>query len=407
MLSNISLKEAFEVSLDNISPLNLTKTVSLYEALGYFLAEDIKSKRNSPPFTNSAMDGFAFKHSPNKKLKIIKTIFAGDKYENFEIKDDECVKIMTGARVPEGCDTVIPIEKCINVTEKYIEIPEIKKGANVRMFGEEIKRGEILLKKGEEITPGILALLASQGIFFIKVFLKPKIAILSSGNELKEPWEKADEEEIYNVNSHAIKALLQNKGFEADILGIIPDSYEKTLEFIKKLKRYEVIITSGGIGFGDADFIFKAFKEEGLKEFFHGIMVKPGRPTMIGKMKNTYVFAMPGNPISSYLNTFTIAIPALRKLSGAKKYYYNFVYAKNKEEFKVNSKKAHTALGVLKYGEWEVYKKYKYGSSMLSALAKSNSLLVLNEGKEIIPKGEILKIIPFDIDFMEKNLFFN
>ncbi|GAB6045341.1 hypothetical protein JCM11957_09390 [Caminibacter profundus] len=130
----------------------------------------------------------------------------------FEIKENKCVKIMIGAKLPQTCDTVIPIERCIN--DKYIEIPEIKKGANVRI-------------KGEENTPKNLALLASQVIYFVKVFIKTKIAILSSGNELKEPWEIADEEEIYNVNSHAIKALLQKKVFDSDVIGIIPDNLEK------------------------------------------------------------------------------------------------------------------------------------------------------------------------------------
>jgi molybdopterin molybdotransferase len=406
MLNDISLKEAFELVLENITPTTLTKTIPLNEALGEFLAKDIIAKRDAPAFSNSAMDGFGFKHSNNKKLKIIKTIYAGDKFEDFELKEDECVRIMTGAKVPKNVDTVIPIEKCLKVTDEYIEIPEIKKGANVRIKGEEIKKSQLLLKKGTEITPEIAALLASQGIYFVKVFIKPKIAILSSGNELKEPWEEADEDEIYNVNSHAIKALLENKGFNAEIIGIIPDNFEKTVKFINSLKHYDVIITSGGISFGDADFIFKAFKQNGLKELFHGIKLKPGRPTMVGFMQNTLVFAMPGNPISSYLNTFFLAIPALRKLSGANKYYYNFVYAKNKSEFKLNPKKAHTALGVLKYGEWEVINNYKYGSSMLSALAKANSLMVVDEGKEKIKK-DLVKIIPFNTDFVEKGMFFN
>lgn len=110
----------------------------------------------------------------------------------------------------------------------------------------------------------------------MKVFIKPKIAILSSGNELKEPWEEANEDEIYNVNSHAIKALLQKRGFDSDIIGIIPDNLEKTIQFIRSLKNYDIIITSGGISFGDADFLFDAFKQNGLKELFHGIMVKLG-----------------------------------------------------------------------------------------------------------------------------------
>ena len=406
-LNQITYSEALELCLNNAKPKEIYENIFINNALNRILAEDIIATRNSPAFTNSAMDGFAFKHSDNIKLKVIKTIYAGDKYDDFEIRDDECVRIMTGAKVPSNCDTVIPIEKCLNVSNEYIEIPEIKKGANVRIKGEEFKKGEILIKKGEVITPEIIAMLASQGIVNVKVYSKLKIAILSSGNELKEPFEKADEDEVYNVNSYAITALLAKFGFESEIIGLIPDSLESTIDQIKNLKNYDVIITSGGISFGDADFLYEAFKTSGLKELFHGIMVKPGRPTMAGIMGDTFVFAMPGNPISCYMNTFCLAIPTLKKLNGANKYYFQTVEAVNKSEFKVNPKKDHTILGFYENGEWEVYNNYKYGSNMLSALINSNSVMILNKGKETIKKGEKLKIILFSNQFSNYNNIFN
>ncbi|WP_024787762.1 MULTISPECIES: molybdopterin molybdotransferase MoeA [unclassified Lebetimonas] len=407
MLNNIPYKEALEVSLKE-SFLSTSKNVFINEALGYFLAEDVKAAKNNPSFDNSAMDGFGFKHSDKKKFKIIKTIYAGDKFDDFDIKNNECVKIMTGAKIPKGIDTVIPIENCLKVTGEYIEIPEIKKGANVRKKGEDIQKWEILIKKGEEITPETIALLASQGITNIKVYKKPSIAILSSGNELKEPYEKADEDEIYNINSYSIYSLLKKYSFNADIIGIVADTYEETLKEIKNiLNFYDVIITSGGISFGEKDFMFNVFKTLGLKEFFHGIMVKPGRPTMIGKIGKKFIFAMPGNPLSSFLNMFCIGIPVLRKMSGADKYYHETYFAKNKNDFKVNSKKDHTALGFYENGEWEVYNSYKYGSGMLKPLLKSNSVAIIQKGNEIITKDTILKIIPFVNQFSNKNNMFN
>lgn len=408
VLDNISYSQALELCLQNAKPKEIIENIYINEALNRVLAKDITATRNSPVFTNSAMDGFAFKHSSNKKLKVIKTVYAGDKYEDFEIKDNECIRIMTGARVPQGLDTVIPIENCEEVTDEHIVIGEIKKGANVRLKGEEIKKGDVLIKKGQTVTPETVAMLVSQGIVNIPVYTKLKIAVLSTGNELKDPWENADEEEIYNVNSYSIQTLLKKYGFESDIIGLIPDSLEKTVEYIKTLKNeYDVIITSGGISFGDADFLFEAFKQNSLKEFFHGIMVKPGRPTMAGIMGDTFVFAMPGNPLSAYINTFALAIPALRKLSGAEKYYFQTFPAENKSDFKVNAKKDHTVLGYYENGKWEVYKNYKYGSGMLTPLVYSNSLMLLNKGKQIIKKGDILKIIPFDNGFSKKNFTFN
>ena len=399
-LDNISYSEALELCLQNAKPKEIIENIFVNNALNRIIATDIIAKRNAPVFTNSAMDGFAFKHSNNKKLKVIKTIYAGDKYEDFEIKDNECVRIMTGAKVPEMLDTVIPIEKCLEITDEYIVIPEIKKGSNVRLKGEEITKGKILIQKGETITPEIIAILVSQGIVNIPVYTKLKIAILSTGNELKEPWEEADEEEIYNINSYAINTLLKKFGFNSDIIGIIPDSLNKTTEFIKKLKaKYDVIITSGGISFGDADFLFKAFMQNGLTPLFHGIMVKPGRPTMAGIMENTFVFAMPGNPLSAYINTFCLIIPTLRKLNGAKNYYFQTINAINKSDFKINPKKDHTALGYYENGEWEVYNNYKYGSGMLTPLINSNSIMLLNKGKNIVKKGEKINIILFSNDF--------
>jgi len=140
--------------------------------------------------------------------------------------------------------------------------------------------------------------------------------------------------------------------------------------------------------------MFKAFKQNGLEEFFHGIKLKPGRPTMVGKMENTYVFALPGNPLSSYLNAIVLLIPALKKLSSATNFNHNFVIAKNKIPFKVNPKKSHLALGIYKDGFFEVYKNYKYGSGMVSALFNSNALALIDEGKEEI-KNEEIKILLF------------
>ncbi len=393
MLENISFFEAMEKCLNVMKEISITKNVFIYDALGEVLAEDIKATRNSPSFNNSAMDGFAFKHSENKKLKIVKTIYAGDKFENFEIKEDECVKIMTGARIPLGVDTVVPIEKCMKITDEYIEIPDIKKGANIRIKGEEFKKGEILLKKGEVLSSNKLALLVSQGIVNVKIFQKPRIAILSTGNELKEPWEIASEDEVYNVNSHSIKLLLKENGFDSDIIGIIPDSLEKSIKFIASLKeRYDVIITSGGISFGEKDFMYNAFLKNNLNPLFHGIMVKPGRPTMVGIMDNVVVFALPGNPLSAYLNAFMLVVPSLKKMSGTTKYFPLKIKAINDEEFKVNPKKDHTALGIYKDGKWKVIKKYKYTSGMVSALASSNSITIIKKGREVIKKGEELEV---------------
>ena len=227
------------------------------------------------------MDGFAIKfEDAGKTLKINKVIFAGDKGEKVKesLSSNECYKIMTGAKVPNDADTIIPIENCIDVTERNVTIPnDIKKGANLRLKGEEQKEGNVLFTKGEELTSSHITLLASQGITMIEVYKQISIAVLSTGNEIKEPWENADEEEIYNCNSFALVSQLKEKGFNATYSGVIPDDLEKSKEFIKNLKNFDVILTTGGISMGDADFVGEAFLQNGLEILFHGVNIKPGR----------------------------------------------------------------------------------------------------------------------------------
>src|SRR5574344_1100812 len=178
-------------------------------------------------------------------LKIKRAIFAGDKDKSSDelLEKNECYKIMTGAKVPKDADTIIAI----------------KKGSNLRLEAEELKISDILIKKGEKINSSHIALLASQGVVMVEVYKQISIAVLSTGNELKEPWQKASNEEIYNCNSFAIIAQLNEKGFNATYCGVIPDNLEKSIDFINSLKKYDVIITSGGISMGDADFMAEAF----------------------------------------------------------------------------------------------------------------------------------------------------
>ena len=250
-LNYLDFKEAVEKSLNLAVPTVFSEIIPISNALGRVIAKDIICVKNLPSFNNSAMDGFAFKFSDaGKTLNISKVIFAGDKGEKVKesLLNNECYKIMTGAKVPSDVDTIVPIENCFDLTSSSVKIPaDIKKGSNLRLKGEEQKEGNVLFKKGEEINSSHIALLASQGLVMIEVFKKISLAVLSTGNEIKEPWENADEEEIYNCNSFALISQLKEKGFDATYCGVIPDSLEESKQYIKALKNYDVIITSGGI----------------------------------------------------------------------------------------------------------------------------------------------------------------
>jgi molybdopterin molybdotransferase len=399
-LNYLEYENAVKISLENVDVIKNVEYIPVERAIGRIFSKDIVCRKNLPAFNNSAMDGFAFKASDSgKKLKVIGVIFAGD--DSIEtINDTECFKIMTGAKVPNGADTIIPVEDTILYDSDYVQLPDnIKKGNHFRAKGEEFEEGNSIFKKGETINSSMIAILASQGITMIEVFVKPKIAVLSTGSELKEPWESSTQNQIYNSNSYAIISMLKEHNFDASYLGVVPDNLDDSISFIANLKSYDLVITSGGISMGDADFVAEAFINNGLDVLFHGVNVKPGRPTMMGKMDNTYVMAMPGNPLTALINTYLLAMPIVNKMSGNDSFYHNFIFAKNKKSFKVKANRANVVLGSLIDGEFHVTRNNKYGSGMLSPITESNCVMVTTNDRGGIEDEEIIKIIPFGLGF--------
>ena len=396
MLNTVSFNEALEKSQNLLNKDNPKEYISIFASLSRVLAEPIVCRKNLPAFNNSAMDGFAFKHKDSgKTLKIKETIFAGMSVEPC-LEKDECYKIMTGAKVPSDADTIVPFENTISYNEDSVELGDSTKLGNaLRIKGEEQKIESQLFDKGEQINSSHIAMLASQGISTVCVYKKINIAIFSTGDELKEPWEEASDDEIYNVNSSALLSLLHEHGFEADYCGVIPDNLEESIAYFKNMKRYDAIITTGGISVGEADFIEKALKSNGFKESFHGINIKPGKPTMMGVMQDTLVASMPGNPLAAYVNAFLFLIPALKNLQGQNQTSHTVVLAKNKEEFSVKSGRANIVLGSLKDGDFTVFEKNRYGSGMITPIVKCNAIFIGNESTKSVEKKSIIRVICF------------
>ena len=404
----LDFTDAVKKSLDLSIATTFTEMISIGEAIGRIIAKDVVCVKNLPSFNNSAMDGFAVKfEDAGKVLSINKTIFAGDKGEKVKesLLKNECYKIMTGAKVPFDADTIIPIENCFDVTQNSVRIPlEIKKNANLRLKGEEQKEGDVILKRGEKITSSFITLLASQGLVMIEVYKKISIAILSTGNEIKEPWESADDEEIYNCNSYALISLLKEKDFDATYCGVIPDNLEESKAFIKNLKNYDVIISTGGISMGDADFVGEAFLQNGLEIAFHGVNIKPGRPIMMGKMQDTAVICLPGNPLTAMVNIYLFALSMLKKLQGETSINHGFIKAINQKEFKTKSGRVNVVLGRVQNGEFFVTRDNKYGSGMITVLYESNAILVTNEQTSNINQNQDVKLLEFNGKFFEENI---
>lgn len=407
-LTYLDFNEAIKKSLEIAQVTTLKEIIPISSALGRVVGSDVICKKNLPAFNNSAMDGFAIKiEDAGKILNINKVIFAGDKGDKVKpsLWDNECYKIMTGAKVPSDVDTIIPIENCTDVTDKTVRIPsDLKQGANLRLKGEEQKEGNVLFKKGEVINSSHITLLASQGLMMIEVYKEISIAVVSTGNELKEPWQNASDEEIYNCNSYALVSLLSEAKFNATYAGVIPDNLEESINFISNLKTYDVIITTGGISMGDADFVGEAFIKNGLQTAFHGVNVKPGRPIMMGKMSDTFVMCLPGNPLTAMVNMQLFAIPVLNKIQGSSYFYHDVSIGLNEEEFKTKAGRVNLVLGTLETGGFKVTRKNKYGSGMITALYESNCILVTSENTSIIEENQSIKVIKFNNKLLKEQI---
>jgi len=389
----IGFNEALEIALKEAKVSSEFEEVALKDALGRVLFEDIIAIKSLPTFNNSAMDGYGFRFEDrNEELKIVKKIYAGENVEPI-LEPKQCYKIMTGAKVPSDVDTIIPYEDVVINQDSIRLTKEVKKGNAIRLEGEEVEAGKQILSKGESLDYAKIALLASQGIVRIKVYKRLSIAIISGGDELKEPWEEASRDEVYNINAIHFQMLLKRYGFESDYMGKLPDDLEKIESFIEKMQGYDVIITSGGISMGDADFTKRAFVAKGLEELFHGVRVKPGHPTMFGKMSSSFVMAFPGNPLAAIINLLLLGVPVLAKMQGVREFSFTKIPLKMAQDLKLKAKRVNIVLGTIQDGLFRPYKNNKYGSGMITPLVESNALVCFDETQEFIAKGDEVEAI--------------
>ena len=361
---------------------------SLERATGKILAQNVVAVKNLPSFDNAAMDGYALNFDDfSEPLSVAATVLAGDEAE-ITLKKGECVKIMTGAKMPTNADTVVPFEDAILQDGKLSPQSKVKKFNALRYKGEEVKAGEILLKKGEILTPARVMMLAAQGIYCVCVERELKIGIFSSGDEVVEPWQSASEEQIYNANGAGIASLLQSFGFASSYAGIIKDDLESTTRALEATE-FDVIITSGGASKGEADFMKTALLNLGFSELFDGVNIRPGRPSKAFIKDKKIVFILPGNPMAAFLMCFLLVVPFLKGVQLEK-----FDAALN-QDVKIKSGRQNIVLGSFCEGKFSVTDNNKFGSGMITPLIKSNAVLVTSESLGELKSGEILKILKF------------
>jgi molybdopterin molybdotransferase len=396
----IEYPEAQRLVLENVSRLP-ARHVPLVEAQGLALAEDIRAKFDSPPFDNSAVDGYAVRsadasEAPGRFFRVVDEAPAG-RPATRSVGEGEAIKIFTGGVIPEGADAVVMVENTTGWGEQF----ELKKAAspaqNVRESGEDVREGDVILKKGTEIGPPEIALAATQGYGTLPVYRRPEVIVLSTGTELVEPGERELEPgEIYDSNSFAIVAQAYEVGAEArrksaasDDAGVLRNAVKEALETA------DVVVTSGGVSVGEKDLVKATMLELGAEQVFWGVKFKPGKPLFFGMRDDVRLFGLPGNPVSAMVCFELFVRPALMRMMGRedKGRPHMQVYFEN--DVRNHFGRMHAMRVSLEQTErgWLARSVGAQGSGLVSSLTKADALALIGPDSEGVRAGEPVEAI--------------
>ena len=395
------LSEAQKVVLEATPVLGLEK-IPILDALGRVLGEDIVAERDNPPWDNSAMDGFAVRwedirqeHAIQKPvtLSIIEDVPAG-KMPSKTVESGQAIRIMTGAPIPKGADTVLKVEDTEHTLESVRVFKPEPKGSNIRPQGEDVRKGECIIAKGTQIRPGEAGMLAILAKSFVFVYQRPRVAILSTGDELADLDERFSEEKIINSNSYGIAAAVQDAGGIPFLLGIARDNPAALKEKISHGLTADILVLSGGVSMGDYDFTKAVFRDLGAEMNFWKLAIRPGQPLAFGKIQGKLAFGLPGNPVSSMVTFEQLVRPAMLKMSGHRSYGRPLVQAVFQEKFSKRTDRRHFLRGVLtrEDGVFKVRTTGDQGSGILTSMVKANCLIDVPVEVERLNPGDLVTV---------------
>ena len=385
-----------------------SQDVFLFDALGRVLAQDVISPISVPAHNNSAMDGFAFDASQLQAdhplpLRVVGTALAGKAWQG-KVNAGECLKIMTGAILPDGLDTVVPQEFCQidsahDVTTVTIPPNILKAGDNRRLMGEDLMQGQAALKAGHHLTPAALGLIASLGLPDVRVHRRLRVAYFSTGDEVLSLGDAPREGAVYDSNRYTVFGLLTRMGCEVIDMGVVRDD-PALLEaaFAKAALEADAIITSGGVSVGEADFTKAMMKKLGDVAFWK-IAMRPGRPMAVGRIGKSVLFGLPGNPVAVMVTFLAFVRPALLRMMGSTAQAAPLLRAKCLEPLRKKAGRTEYQRGFVSSaadGTLQVRTTGNQGSGVLSSMVQGNGLIVLHHTQGNIALGDEVNVMMFD-----------
>jgi molybdopterin molybdotransferase len=400
----IAVREGQERILAHIAGPVAAEMLPVPRALARVLAADVEAPFDVPPADNSAVDGYAvgsadIPTADTRALEVVGDLAAGAVFGG-TLRPGQALRIMTGAPMPAGADTVYP-QEIVEREGDRVRIPCLDKGVNVRLRGEDVEAGGIVIERGTLLRPQEIGLITSLGIWQVGVHRRPRVALLSTGDEVAEPGTPRRPGQIYDANRFTLRGSVEQCGGDVLDLGIVPDVRDELVTRLREAAAMaDVVVTSGGVSVGAYDLVKDVLAELGTIDFWQ-VTMQPGRPLAFGALAGTTFFGLPGNPVASLLAFMLFVRPALWKLAGRRRWFPPTWQARTLEPLRKRTGRREFKRGILAYreGGWEVRTTGPQGSGILSSMVAGNCLIVLEEDRGDVAAGATVTVEPFTEPF--------
>jgi len=395
----MSREDAINTLLRYIKPIDRVETVPIERAIGRVLAKDLVSQVDVPPFDRAAMDGYAVRAEDTygasefepKKLRLVGVLRAGESSDR-TLEKGECMRIATGCPIPSGADAVVMAEFAEERDGEVFIFKAVHPLENISLRGEDIKKGEVIIREGEVLTPTKIGVFAALGLRRALVYQKPRVAVVPTGVEVREIGFRLERGQVYDVNSYTLAAVLLENGASITRAPIIPDKYETLKSALYRYLDHDLIIFSGGSSVGERDLLANIIEDEG-ELLFHGVQIKPGKPTLFGIVKGKPVLGMPGYPASCLSNAYIFLVPSIRKMARLPPKKLTIVKAKMAR--RVVSSSGREQFLTVKIIDGKAYPVFKK-SGDITSLSRADGYTILPINLDVINEGDEIEVVLFE-----------